>query len=78
MQVPNDSADLYRYFDRTEAAESLYACAGALSSMICRERSIIVAAMTKQRGGSWTRSRCRTGWRETSRSSFGRTTAPFP
>jgi hypothetical protein len=74
VEVLNDTADLYRYYDATAAAEFLYA--GVRSSGICRARSIIWPVMTRRCAGLWKPSKCRTAPPKTLSCLSGRTTAP--
>ena len=61
VEVLNQTADLYRYFDCTERRSSCMRASRAPSSTICRARSTICAAMTKRWPPHHGRgSRCRT------------------
>lgn len=77
VEVTNDTADLYRYFDCTAEAEFFSAASPGRPSTTFRTRSSSCAARMKPRAGSWRSSTCPTGSRRTFSCSCARMAAGF-
>ena len=65
VEIFNDTADLYRYFDCTAEAEFLYACVARTVERDLPDEIEFCAATTKRNGALWRRWKCPTDWRKT-------------
>ena len=78
VEVLNDTADIYRYFDCTGEAEFLYSCVRRTVEQDLPHEIEYLRRHDEAIHGSWMRSRCRIGLRRTSSCSSVRIRAHYP